>query len=321
MKLVQFINEGHKRSVGIQENGALQVLRDVQSVYELSFYADHLTLTMEQAAENLATSHFLSIQSLIDEKKILLPLDHPDPYHCWLSGTGLTHLGSAASRNAMHQKLNQASEDELTDSMRMFKMGLADGKMKNQIPGVQPEWFYKGNGLCAVAPYRELPLPAFAMDGGEEPEIVSLYIIRPDGQPKRIGFALANEFSDHKMEKINYLYLAHSKLRYCSYGPEIHIGNFPSHVVGKSSITRNQETIWEKHFLTGEDNMTHNLENLEYHHFKYDLFRQPGDVHVHFLGTSVLSFADNFETAAGDAFHIEADCFDLPLINQLSFLE
>ena len=34
--------------------------------------------------------------------------------------------------------------------------------------------------------------------------------------PVRIGFSLGNEFSDHETEQINYLYLAHSKLRNCS---------------------------------------------------------------------------------------------------------
>ncbi len=95
------------------------------------------------------------------------------------------------------------------------------------------------------------------------------------------------------MEKINYLYLAHSKLRQCSYGPEILLGELPPAVNGISKVTRNNNVIWEKQFLTGEENMSHNIANLEHHHFKYNLFRQPGDVHVHFFGTSVLSFLDN----------------------------
>ena len=59
----------------------------------------------------------------------------------------------------------------------------------------------------------------FALDGGEEPELVGLYVIGPDGTPHRLGFALGNEFSDHVTERSNYLYLAHSKLRACAVGP------------------------------------------------------------------------------------------------------
>ena len=43
--------------------------------------------------------------------------------------------------------------------------------------------------------------------------MAGIYVIGDDGTPFRVGFALANEFSDHVTERINYLYLAHSKLR------------------------------------------------------------------------------------------------------------
>ena len=52
--------------------------------------------------------------------------------------------------------------------------------------------------------------------------------------------------------------------------------------------------------------MSHSLANLEHHHFKYALFRRPGDVHVHFFGTATLSFADGVETREGDVFEISA---------------
>jgi hypothetical protein len=181
--------------------------------------------------------------------------------------------------------------------------------------------FYKGNGLMAVPPGSWLPSPAFALDGGEEPEVAGLYLISKAGNPVRVGFALGNEFSDHQMERINYLYLAHSKLRHCSYGPELLIGELPAHVSGKSRIIRNNAVLWEKEFLTGEDNMSHNIANLEHHHFKYPLFRQPGDVHVHFFGTSVLSFSDNIRTQDGDIFEIEADVFGKPLRNILNTMQ
>ncbi|PWT94746.1 MAG: FAH family protein, partial [Bacteroidetes bacterium] len=179
----------------------------------------------------------------------------------------------------------------------------------------QPEWFYKGNGLTIVGSGSTITSPEFAMSGSEEPEIAGVYIINRKGNPVRLGFVLGNEFSDHAMEKINYLYLAHSKLRTSSIGPEILLSDLPESITGKSSIWRNKDVIWEKEFLTGEANMSHNIANLEYHLFKYDLFRQPGDVHIHFFGTSVLSFSDNIVPKSGDVFRIEADCFTRPLKN------
>jgi hypothetical protein len=201
--------------------------------------------------------------------------------------------------------------------MKMFRMGLEGGKPA-ALPGVQPEWFYKGNGLNAVGPGQPLTSPAFALDGGEEPEIAGIYLIGPDGTPFRLGFALANEFSDHVTERQNYLFLAHSKLRPAAFGPEIRVGPLPGHVEGMSRIRRDGAVIWEKPFLSGEDNMSHALANLEHHHFKYPLFRRPGDLHIHMFGTATLSFADGVTTRPGDLFEIEAEAFGLPLRNPLA---
>ena len=92
----------------------------------------------------------------------------------------------------------------------------------------------------------------------------------------------------------------------------------PRDIRGTSRILRDGQTVWEKPFLTGEDNMSHTLANLEHHHFKYAGFRRPGDVHVHFFGTATLSFSDQVRTQPGDVFEIEAAPFTLPLRNPLA---
>ena len=82
---------------------------------------------------------------------------------------------------------------------------------------------------------------------------------------------------------------------------------------------RGDQVVWEKPFLSGEDNMSHTIANLEYHHFKYRLFRQPGDVHVHMFGTATLSFADGVVTEPGDVFEISEAQFGLPLTNAVAW--
>ena len=131
----------------------------------------------------------------------------------------------------------------------------------------------------------------FAEDGGEEPEVAAIYVIGRNRMPYRVGFALMNEFSDHVVERQNYLWLAHSKLRPSSFGPELLVGDLPADVRGVSRIRRGKKVIFEQPFLTGEANMSHTIANLEAHHFKYPYFRRPGDVHVHCFGTATLSFA------------------------------
>ena len=248
--------------------------------------------------------------------RILAPVDHSDDAHLLLTGTGLTHLGSAEGRDKMHRAA--AAGEQLTDSMRMFLEGVEAGKPAPGEIGQQPEWFYKGDGTHLVGPGAPLTMPDFARDGGEEPELAGVYLIGPDGGARRLGFCLANEFSDHLTERHNYLWLAHSKLRQAALGPELLVGELPAHVRGVSRIRRGEAVIWEKPFLSGEANMSHSIANLEHHHFKYPLFRRPGDIHVHFFGTATLSFSDGIRTEPGDVFEIEAAPFALPLRNPLA---
>jgi hypothetical protein len=163
-------------------------------------------------------------------------------------------------------------------------------------------------------------MPEFALDGSEEAELAGIYMIADDGTPCRLGFTLANEFSDHVTERTNYLYLAHSKLRPAALGAELLLGELPDDIRGTVRVRRGGEILWEHAFLTGEANMSHAVRNLEHHHFKYMLFRRPGDVHVHFFGTATLSFADGVRTELGDVFEIEAAPFVLPLRNRLARL-
>ncbi|MBF9042708.1 GguC protein [Rhodobacterales bacterium HKCCE4037] len=292
------------------------VIAGVASIYELAMECAARGEDIATRVNALGFGRAVDIERAHRKNRMLPPILHPDPAHLHLTGTGLTHLGSASTRDAMHAKAND-EEVSLTDSMRMFNLGLEGGKPANGRPGVQPEWFYKGNGDALVAPGGALVSPPFAEDAGEEPEIAGIYVIGPDGTPFRIGFALANEFSDHVMEKRNYLYLAHSKLRPASIGPEIRVGPMPDDIRGTSRIRRGDKIVFEAPFLSGEANMSHAIANLEYHHFKYGLFRRPGDVHVHMFGTATLSFAQGITTRAGDVFEIDAPEFGLPLTNPL----
>ncbi|HEY9012330.1 MAG TPA: AraD1 family protein [Devosia sp.] len=319
MHLIQFEDESGARAVAATDNGATQVVNGAGSVYALAREAADRGVQLAALVAEKGLGKNVDREALAREGRLLPPVDHPDPAHLYVTGTGLTHLGSASTRDAMHKSNQQAAEAPLTDSMKMFRMGLEGGKPAPGEIGVQPEWFYKGNGHIVAAPGKPIPSPAFAKDAGEEPEIAGIYLIGKDGTPFRLGFALGNEFSDHVTERVNYLFLAHSKLRWCSFGPELRLGELPRNVSGMSRILRDGKVIWEKPFLSGEDNMSHTIANLEYHHFKYDLFRNPGDVHVHMFGTATLSFADGIKTEPGDVFEIEESQFGLPLRNAVAW--
>ena len=317
MRLVQFTDRSGARRVAASDDGkTLRVLAGVARTYDLALAAAHTNTSLEALARTRIGVETVSYDEVINEKRLLPPLDHPDVYRCLITGTGLSHLGSAAARDSMHVKL-QKEESELTDSMKMFKWGVEGGKPAAGKIGTPPEWFYKGDGRCVIAPEKELELPAYALDGGEEVEIVGLYVIGDRGEVLRVGFALGNEYADHVMERQNYLYLAHSKLRQCSFGPELLTGGLPASVTGRARLVRDGKEIWAEDWLSGEENMCHSIGNLEHHHFKYRDFRQPGDVHVHFFGAATGSFTKKIETKIGDIFTIEAAPFGRPLRNPL----
>lgn len=321
MRLVQFENPHGKRKVGVITSEVLvSEVKSFENLRELSLSAIKKGLSLVDQVKEVGLGETYNYKDLLRKLQILPPLDHPDPAHMLISGTGLTHLGSASARNAMHQKA-ESTDKSLTDSIRMFRLGIEQGKPMKGTSGIQPEWFYKGDGSIVIRPGENFPLPSFAEYAGEEPEIAGLYIIGYDRKPYRLGFAIGNEFSDHIMERRNYLYLAHSKLRSCSFGPELRTGNLPRNLSGKSRIVRNGSTLWEKEFLSGEDNMCHSIENLEYHHFKYIQFLRPGDVHVHFFGTATLSYADGIRTQAGDRFEVIQSEFGEPLNNGFTLSE
>ncbi len=316
MRLAQIIDEAGKRALVVTARGESRMVKGARTTLELATQALAANSSLRKLINERGIGKPVNLAAALKEKRVLNPIDHKDPAHVYVTGTGLTHLGSAEGRDKMHRNLADAGS--LTDSMRMFKMGLEGGKPKAGAAGVQPEWFYKGDGSTLVAPGGDLIRPSFALDGGEEPEIVGVYLIAPDGTPARIGYALGNEFSDHVTERQNYLYLAHSKLRPSSFGPELLIGDLPADIQGMSRIRRGKDIIFEKPFVSGEQNMSHTIANLEAHHFKYDFFRRPGDIHVHYFGTATLSFSDGLMTEKGDIFEIEAEAFGLSLRNRLA---
>ncbi len=316
LRLLQHVGVDGTRSVIAATNEGAAFVTGVDSVRALAERAIAAGSDLAGAVAACGTGATVDIAAELAAGRLTSPIDHVDPAHLIMTGTGLTHLGSAEGRDKMHRAA--ADAEKQTDSMRMFLEGVEGGKPAAGTRGQQPEWFYKGDGSGLVAPGEAFAMPDFAEDGGEEPELAGIYLIGPDGTPFRLGLCLANEFSDHVTERHNYLWLAHSKLRQASLGPELLVGTPPEHIEGASRIHRDGALLWEKPFLSGEANMSHSIANLEAHHFKYDLFRRPGDVHVHFFGTATLSFADGVTTREGDVFEIEAAPFTLPLRNTLT---
>lgn len=350
-RIVQ-LTDGKTRRVALVDEPYLRlIVRDpareadelFDSVYMLAMEARTTSPSIAEIARRHATGEALDYEAVYagaSPWRLLPPADHPDePSRCMVSGTGLTHIGSARDRHKMHDDAsrNPASgapaggapagaavmtsprteaAAPVTDSMRMFEAGLVGGRPAPGEIGVAPEWFYKGTGSMLRAHGEPLDVPAYAEDGGEEAELAGVYIIDPDGRPLRIGIAAGNEFSDHRFERKNYLNLAGSKLRPCSLGPELVLSPaFDAAIPGEVWIERAGTRVWWKRIASGEAEMSHSLRNIEHHHFKFEAHRRPGDVHVHFFGAHSLSFGEGIALRDGDVMVVRFDGFGRALRN------
>ena len=302
------------RRIALVNGLELVLITNFSSVYELALEAIKSGRPLADIVDAHLSEEKPNYDEVYNDKsdwKLLPAFDHPvNPALCLVSGTGLTHKNSALNRQSMHE-----TGEKPTDSMIMYRWGVEGGSPQAGNIGAQPEWFYKGQGTMLKAHGEALEIPPYANDGGEEPEVAGIYIVDENGQPHRIGFATGNEFSDHVMEKKNYLYLAPSKLRQCAIGPEIVIGADFASFTGKVSVHRNSQTLWESPIKSGEANMAHNLANLEYHHFKYEGHRIPLQAHVHFFGADAFSFGNKLLLQHGDEMEVYWDSLGRPLRN------
>jgi hypothetical protein len=313
MRLVQ-IARGSQRRVCVVDGPTLLPLNGYATTYAMAMAAAEDRTPLEALVAQAATDEAVDYDAVYAGRsawRILPVIDHPDePARVLVSGTGLTHRRSAEQRQAMH-----AGDDRPTDSFRMYESGVDGGKPPAGTIGTAPEWFFKGNGGSLRGHGDPLEIPAHADDGGEEPEIAGVYVIDADGEPRRVGMAIGNEFSDHVLERRNYLYLAASKLRRCAIGPELILDADFSDVPGEVTIERGDRTLWTRAIRSGEAAMSHSLANLEHHHFKFEGHRRAGDVHVHFFGADAFSFGAGVRLEDGDVMRVRFDGFGRALEN------
>ena len=112
---------------------------------------------MTEQASAMASGELLDYEAIYSGRsqwKLLAPIDVPgEPSRLTVSGTGLTHLGSARERQAMHLA-DAAKAEVVTDSMKMFHWGVEGGRPALGEIGIAPEWFYKGTGAVLRGPFE-----------------------------------------------------------------------------------------------------------------------------------------------------------------------
>jgi len=248
---MRFIDDNEAPRYAIRrDSSAAQVLAvdfDIREAAARLRVGQSFTRVLQAAASDRE----VDVDALMEEGRLLTPVPEAPAGRCLVTGTGLTHFRSAEVRNGM----NAGEQAGMTDSMSMYRSGEKGGRPRDGEVGAQPEWFFKGTGQCLVASGSAIHVPHFSLSAGEEVELAGVYYIDEYRNPRRIGFALANDFSDHLLEEKNYLYVAVSKLRPCAIGPELVIGDVPQSIVGRVAVHRGGKVLWESEFMTGEANM------------------------------------------------------------------
>jgi hypothetical protein len=145
MRLVQ-LAQGATRRVACVDEPSLRLLDGVESVLGLAEMAIADDISLSAIIDRHISSQTLEYEAVYTGAspwRLLVPIDHPEPSRCLVSGTGLTHLGSAENRAKMHEK----ADAELTDSMRMFRLGLQGGRPEANRCGARAWRVITGAGI------------------------------------------------------------------------------------------------------------------------------------------------------------------------------
>ena len=160
MRLVQFNLPDGSRHVGrVSADGdQLHLLAGTETVLDLPTAAIAEGRSIASLVEERTGGEKVDSNQLLREGRVLVPVDHPEPARFLVTGTGLTHTGSAAARDKMHV-LTHGKDAAESDSLKIFRMGLEGGKPAPGELGVQPEWVFKGVGTCVGAPGAPRAIP------------------------------------------------------------------------------------------------------------------------------------------------------------------
>lgn len=281
-RLVQIVHPHYGRRVALVDGDALQLLSTFRTAYAFALAAIETGLPLRDLlSSDLAgiALDYNEVYALRSGWRLLPSFDHPhEPGRCLVSGCANPHDGRAAPAS--------------------------------------PPWFYKGNGMHLRAHGEPLPVPDFAASGAEEAELAAVYVVDPEGVPRRVGLTPGNEFADPAMAADPLLF-SHAKLRAAAIGPELVLRDDFGDIEGHVVVGRAGQAIWQHRIRTGEAHARFSLAEIERAAFRYEAHRIPGDCHVCFLGGGVSSFTSGVRLEPGDEITVEFQGFGRSLGNPI----
>src|SRR5688572_3875328 len=104
MRIVQIESKSGGRRVAVADGDTLTLIKGVATTVELAGRAIAEKKSIAAVIEALGTDGSEPYDDVIASGRLLPPADHPEVARCHVTGTGLTHLGSAEGRAEMHAK-------------------------------------------------------------------------------------------------------------------------------------------------------------------------------------------------------------------------
>jgi hypothetical protein len=98
MLISQIIDADDRIGVVAGRGTEAYLVKDAESVYALAREAIASGIGIADNIRAHGLGPAVDLEALADEGRVTLPITHPDPAHMHLTGTGLTHLGSASMR-------------------------------------------------------------------------------------------------------------------------------------------------------------------------------------------------------------------------------
>jgi len=91
MNLIQYFESSGNRRVGVVvDPESFQSVQGFTSLFEMAQSAVEKEASLEELVLDRLSGDFGDYEDLVLQKRLLPPVDHPDPAHCMVTGTGLT---------------------------------------------------------------------------------------------------------------------------------------------------------------------------------------------------------------------------------------
>jgi|GEM_PF-2128104 len=180
-----------------------------------------------------------------------------------------------------------------------------------------PPMFIKGDGNCLQPSDHNILMPQSFIHLCEEAEIVLIYWIGANREPKYIGYTFGNDLTDIGLVKEDFAQIGYAKLCPGGIANRIWFGQPPSILEGSTAIERVGAVIWEGTVRFGLNELAYKADDLVAELWKWPNLRVERSLHYIFLGADRSSNEYGHSLRPGDISIINIPSHGVKIRNKL----